>query len=71
MGFCTCGRIVRQILPGTWNGCNAFDSMAYPDCCENILKLIDESDECRVIDIDSDPRSQYHQPLFGETSTYE
>jgi hypothetical protein len=66
IGFCTCGRIVRQIVRGTWNGYDAFESQAYPYGCENILKLIDESDECRVIDIDSDQRSQYHHRCLGK-----
>jgi hypothetical protein len=71
MGFWTWVTIVRQILQGARSGCGAVESRAYSDCCEHILKLVDQRDECRVINIDSDQRCQYHQRWVWHTGTYE
>lgn len=44
------------------NGCGAVESGAYSDCCEHVLEFVDQRDEGRVIDIDSERRSQYQHP---------
>lgn len=44
----------------------AIESQAYSDCGEHILKLVDQSDECRVIDVNADQRSQYCEQCSGK-----
>jgi len=45
----------------------AIESRAYSDCGEHILKLVDQSDECRVIDVNADQRNQYCERCSGKT----
>ena len=49
----------------------AAESWAYSDSCEHILKLVDQSDKCRVVDVDSDRRCQLFHWWLWETGTYE
>ena len=44
----------------------AIESQAYSDCGEHILKLVDQSDECRVIDVNADQRNQYCELCSGK-----
>ena len=50
MGFWTY-RAYSQIVPGRVSGRNVMGP--YADCCEDILKLVDESDESWIVDIDT------------------
>ena len=42
-----------------WNGRGAVELWTYSDGGKHILELVDESDECRVIDVDTDQHDQY------------
>jgi hypothetical protein len=42
------------------------ESRAYSDCGEHILKLVDQSDECRVIDVNADQLNQYRERCAGK-----
>lgn len=44
----------------------AIESRAYSDCSEHILKLVDQSDECRVIDVNADQFNQYQERCSGK-----
>ena len=45
---------------------SAIESRAYSDCGEHILKLVDQSDECRVIDVNADQLSQSRARCSGK-----
>jgi hypothetical protein len=48
------------------------ESWAYSDCSEHILKLVDQSDESRVIDVNADQLNQYRERCAGKLkATYE
>ena len=50
----------------------AIESRAYSDCGEHILKLVDQSDECRVIDVNANQFNQYRERCAGKLkATYE
>jgi hypothetical protein len=44
----------------------AIESRAYSDRSEHILKLVDQSDECRVIDVNADQLNQYQELCSGK-----
>jgi len=50
MGFWTY-RAYSQIVPGRVSGRNVIGP--YADCCEDILELVDESDESWIVDVDT------------------